>query len=178
MPPEVWPPRAHPLGFGSGKLTWGEGGGGFSAEYGGRCTYLYVYCIVGNFARFKVCSFCDLAEFMKFSVSEIFFTKRYKEDFEQNHKIFPLHTTPYMSTHTHMYVCALSGPQYGCVCVMHQPLCVLCYKLPCVLLLRHVVQVGVFILTVATHLLCGCCHGTQLLRSGLTHPPSVARWSV
>ena len=29
MPPEVWPPRAHPLGFESGKLSWGEGGGGF-----------------------------------------------------------------------------------------------------------------------------------------------------
>lgn len=53
MPPEVWPPRAHPLGFGSGKLTGvgGEGGGVLRLN---MVADVRIYCI------FKICSFCNL----------------------------------------------------------------------------------------------------------------------
>ena len=75
-----------------------------------------------------------------------------------------------------MYMRYVAPSMAVCVCDAPTSLCTVTNFL--VFSSRDVVQVGVFILTVATHLLCGCCHSTQLVRSGLTHPPSVARWSI
>ena len=66
---------------------------------------IILYCIVGKFREVESLQVCDLTEFAKFSLSEMFSTKRYKDDFEQKHEIFLLYAPPYMSTHN-TYVCA------------------------------------------------------------------------
>lgn len=47
----------------------------------------------GNFARRRVCNFCDLAKFAKYLLHEIFSPKQYKANLERVHelllRIFP-----------------------------------------------------------------------------------------